>query len=71
VFSISVLEVLALDLPVITWDLPYSREFATNAVVRVNSFNEFIEVLKYLLTNDDTRDAEMRRRVSIRLIKDH
>jgi len=57
VLSISILEALALGLPVITWDLPHSREFTTNAVIKVNSFAKFIEVLEYLLTNDDTRNT--------------
>jgi len=40
VFPISVLETLALDLSVIM-GLSYSREFATNAVNRVDSFDVY------------------------------
>jgi glycosyltransferase involved in cell wall biosynthesis len=50
---ISILEALALGLPVITWDLPYSREFTTNGVIKTRSIDEIIKVTKTLLIDDE------------------
>jgi glycosyltransferase involved in cell wall biosynthesis len=54
--SISILEALALGLPVITWDLPYSQEFTTNGVIKTRSIDEIIKVAKTLLIDDDKRE---------------
>jgi len=56
VLSISILEALALGLAVITWDLPYSQEFTTNAVIRTRSIDEISRVTETLLIDDDKRE---------------
>jgi glycosyltransferase involved in cell wall biosynthesis len=56
VLPISILEALALGLAVITWDLPYSQEFTTNAVIRTRSIDEISRVTETLLIDDDKRE---------------
>uniref|UniRef100_A0A7J3YTS0 Glycosyltransferase n=1 Tax=Ignisphaera aggregans TaxID=334771 RepID=A0A7J3YTS0_9CREN len=56
VFPISILEALALGLPVVTLDLPYSREFKTNAVIKARSIDELVNIINALLSDDELRE---------------
>ncbi|WP_054854441.1 glycosyltransferase family 4 protein [Vulcanisaeta distributa] len=53
VYSISILEALSVGLPVITWDLPYARQFKNDAVIRVKNRSEFVNTLITLLKNQE------------------
>jgi len=50
---ISVLEALALGLPVVTWDAPYTRQYSTKAVIRVHSYDEYVNKIIELLKEED------------------
>jgi glycosyltransferase involved in cell wall biosynthesis len=56
ILPISMLEVLAMRLPVITFDLPFAWQFKTDAVVKVKSLDEYVDVIFNLLNNDEERE---------------
>jgi glycosyltransferase involved in cell wall biosynthesis len=56
IFPISILEALAMRLPIIIIDLPFAWEFKTDAVVKVKSLDEYVDVIFNLLNNDEERE---------------
>ena len=55
-FGLVVLEALASYLPVVTWDLPWSRRFNEGVVkIKFDDVEEFVKTIKELLSNEEKR----------------